>query len=331
MRHERIGQVSGAVLAGAIQIGAMGGMATSAQAATGFIIMGDSGTGKVEQYRVANAMVQTCQDKRCDFVLGLGDNIYEYGPNSAVDAQFDAKFEKPFADLAIPFFMVQGNHDNSLLIPGDGGFNQKGFHEVEYTQHSSKWRMPARYYSFEAQNDSALFIAFDSNPPNAYFPPLFNPYWWPNGTYVKAEKAWLDQTVAGSDSVWKFAFAHHPYMSNGHHMKDPLLQGHRPYNDLVKSSLCGKIDFILSGHEHALEVLAAQDDECGQTVQLVSGAAAKNSGARGQNKYVADWDSFEKKWGYMHGYIDGNTFTLTSYVVDENGGITQAFVKTFSK
>lgn len=306
-------------------------LASVASAETGFIIMGDSGTGKEPQYKVAASMLETCQQNQCDFVLGLGDNIYEYGPWSKTDSQFKTKFEDPYKDFDIPFFMVQGNHDNSLIIPGDGGFNQRGFHEVRYTEFSARWRMPNRYYAFDADAQNALFIGFDSNPQNAYLPALFSPYWWPNGKYVKEQKAWIQQTLAGSEATWKFAFGHHPYMTNGHHGKDPLLQGRKPYQSFIQDSFCNQVDFIFSGHEHALEILDANQDECGNTLQVVSGAAAKNTGKRSSDEYNTLWDSYDKLWGYMHAVINASQFTLTAYVVNEAGETTQAFQRVFNK
>jgi len=80
--------------------------------------------------------------------LNLGDNIYEYGVNSNDDAQFQSKFEKPYANLNFPFFMALGNHDQSGAIPGSGVYPKKGDFQVEYTRRSSKWMMPQRYYQF---------------------------------------------------------------------------------------------------------------------------------------------------------------------------------------
>lgn len=311
------------------------GATASVSADSGFIVMGDSGTGQVSQYRVAASMAQTCSQVSCDFVLGLGDNIYEYGPKSVTDVQFKTKFEDPYKDFDIPFFMVQGNHDNSLIVPGDGGFNQRGFREVEYTQHSPRWRMPSRYYSFEADQQNALFIAVDSNPQNAYLPPLFSPYWWPNGKYVKQQTSWIQNVLSDSSAQWKFAFAHHPYMTNGHHGNDVLLQGNKPYRQFVQKALCDDVDFFFAGHEHALELLSAQQDDdgkCGTTFQAISGAAAKNNGKREKSpEFQTIWDSYDQQWGYFHGLISGDQFTLTAYTVNEAGDTTQAFQKVFNK
>jgi len=111
----------------------------AAVAESGFIILGDSGTGKDPQYKVAASIKQTCELNQCDFALGLGDNIYEVGPWSTTDSQFDKKFETPFKDLNFPFFMVLGNHDNTLFVPGDGGLNLRGYIEVKYSDRSKKW------------------------------------------------------------------------------------------------------------------------------------------------------------------------------------------------
>lgn len=78
-----------------------------------FIAIGDMGTGKDGQRKVAEVMKQVCARRGCDFVVGLGDNIYEAGVDSASDIQFQTKFEEPYKNLNLRFYMALGNHDNS--------------------------------------------------------------------------------------------------------------------------------------------------------------------------------------------------------------------------
>src|SRR4051812_49371566 len=85
-----------------------------------FVTLGDTGTGGKTQLAVAKAMKKVCAERGCQFALGLGDNIYEFGISGADDPQFREKFEKPYADLNFPFFMALGNHDQSGIIPGSG-------------------------------------------------------------------------------------------------------------------------------------------------------------------------------------------------------------------
>lgn len=150
------------------------------------------------------------------------------------------------------------------------------------------------------------------------------------GRYMREQKAWIEETLNESDATWRFAFAHHPMYTNGHHGKDPLLQGHKPYRNFVRDSMCGEVDFLLAGHEHALEILAPQAD-CGNTIMVVSGAAAKNNGKRTNVKYASEWESYDKQWGYMHGLIQGSQFTLSAYVVDEEGTATLAYQTVYQK
>lgn len=85
-----------------------------ASTSVGFLVIGDMGTGTPEQFEVAKAMKEVCAQRGCAFVISTGDNIYEYGVSSVQDPQFQSKFEKPYAELDIPFFLVLGNHDQEI-------------------------------------------------------------------------------------------------------------------------------------------------------------------------------------------------------------------------
>ena len=50
---------------------------TEAPKTVKFIAIGDTGKGNADQRRVAIAMRDLCAAKGCDFVLMLGDNIYD--------------------------------------------------------------------------------------------------------------------------------------------------------------------------------------------------------------------------------------------------------------
>jgi hypothetical protein len=107
-----------------------------------FAIIGDSGRGTPEQHQVARQMVRYRERFKFNFVLMVGDNIYE-GPATAED--YRLKFEEPYAALlenSVKFFAVLGNHDDPRQVSYPP-FNMKG----------------ERYYSFEpksrgSRNDS---------------------------------------------------------------------------------------------------------------------------------------------------------------------------------
>ena len=105
-----------------------------------FVALGDMGEGGVEQTQVAQAMFSVCQREGCDFVLGLGDNIYPHGVQSTNDPAFQEKFEQPYSLFhSIDFWMILGNHDWKNLLTGAQA-------EVDYTLKSERWRLPHSHY-----------------------------------------------------------------------------------------------------------------------------------------------------------------------------------------
>ncbi|WP_251077163.1 metallophosphoesterase, partial [Streptomyces benahoarensis] len=87
---------------------------------------GDADTGDEAQYAVAAAARDVCRAEGVALAVGLGDNIYENGPESDHDAEFHDKFEKPNSGIDVPWLMVLGNHDCSGLLPGSGGDPSRG-------------------------------------------------------------------------------------------------------------------------------------------------------------------------------------------------------------
>jgi 3',5'-cyclic AMP phosphodiesterase CpdA len=152
-------------------------------------VIGDSGTGGIEQYQLGQQM-ENCRAKSgFDFVLMLGDNIY--GGKSPQD--FERKFEvpyKPLLDAGVKFYASIGNHDDTnerLYKP----FNMGG----------------QRYYSFKKGN--ATFFALDSN-------------------YMDlAQLDWLERELSSTNTPWKICFMHHPLYSDGrYHGADVDLRAH---------------------------------------------------------------------------------------------------------
>jgi hypothetical protein len=111
-----------------------------ARAVVTFVALGDMGEGGIEQTHVAHAMRGVCQRDGCDFVLGLGDNLYLHGARSVHDPAFQDKFETPYARLqGLDFWMILGNHDWKHLRTGAQA-------HIDYTLHSERWRLPTAHY-----------------------------------------------------------------------------------------------------------------------------------------------------------------------------------------
>jgi hypothetical protein len=106
-----------------------------------FVALGDMGHGGIAQAHVAHAMHSVCAREGCDFVLGLGDNIYPHGVYSAHEPAFQDKFESPYARFrGIDFWMILGNHDWKHLVTGAQA-------QIDYTLHSDRWRLPHTHYA----------------------------------------------------------------------------------------------------------------------------------------------------------------------------------------
>lgn len=257
-----------------------------------FIALGDTGTGEEMQYKVAAAIKKKCETSGCDMVLLLGDNIYMDGVSSDNDSQFQSKFELPYQYIDLPFYAVLGNHDYG----GNGaGFEiEKSLHQVEYSKHSKKWKMPKRFYMIHTHNVS--FFALDTNAQ------LFG--------HDDSQKETVTKWLVEDDSLWRIAFGHHPYKSNGPHgnagsyeglANIPIVSGEK-VKDFAEAVWCGKVDIYLSGHDHSRQWL---DSDCNSTKLVVSGAGAKTTQLSERNPYLFQADTP----GFLYVSISGDALT----------------------
>ena len=153
-----------------------------------FAVIGDTGTGDSNQYRVAKVLANARQMFPFEFVAMVGDNMY--GADNPRD--YEKKFEipyKPILDAGVKFYAALGNHDspNQRMYKL---FNMNG----------------QRFYTFKPK-DGVRFFALDSN-------------------YMDPEQLqWLEKELKASGSDWKIAFFHHPLYSSGErHGSDTALK-----------------------------------------------------------------------------------------------------------
>ena len=297
-----------------------------------FIAMGDTGKGNTDQRQVAVAVRDLCAARGCDFVLLLGDNIYDSGADSVTDAQWQTKFEEPYHDIDLPFYVALGNHDygGKLLFidaPGVGNEWDVGRTEVMYSDHSDKWNMPDSHYTFTWAHVG--FIVLDTNS-----------IVWSDTTWGDQE-AWLPTAiseVAGKD--WVFVAGHHPYRSNGTHgnagtydapeiggieLPNPLpIQNGTAMKEFFDDHVCGLGQVYFSGHDHSRQWINEPTALCG-TQMIVSGAGATTTDIidRGNETFYED----ASEPGFMYVTVDGDTFTGEFY---DKGG-QQDFTRTFTR
>lgn len=192
-----------------------------------FAVIGDSGSGDEAQKAIAQQMVKQRQSKPFEFVLMLGDNIYEKGEAEKIETHF----ETPYKDLlsaGVSFYATLGNHD---IIKG-----------LEFQTNYKNFNMGGRrYYNFAKPlnngKDALIeFFALDSNEVD------------------EKQLAWLEESLKASKAKWKVAFCHHSIYSSA--------RMHRPYVKLraLLEPLYVKygVDAVFAGHSHCYERVKPQ-------------------------------------------------------------------------
>ena len=199
-----------------------------------FMVIGDMGTGRPSQHRVAAAMALRAREEPVDFILTVGDNFYLNGVQSSDDPQWQTKFEEVYSDpsLQVPFFPSLGNHDHY-------GNPQA---QIDYGRNHPRWNMPAFHYTFTRElgdGTQVQFFAVDSNPIHEQDPA------------AAAQLAWLDKQLANSRARWKIVYGHHSLY--GHNPR----RGHNATMIARLEPLLVKhgVDVYFAGHDHTLEMI----------------------------------------------------------------------------
>lgn len=256
-----------------------------------FVALGDFGSGDKNQVAVANAMALRNRQEPFDFGISLGDNFYRCGVRNTRDADWKSRWEDLYTPLGVPFFASLGNHDYGhppIICPGRGASPDA---EVQYTELSKSWRMPARYYTFVA--GPARFFAIDTEG------------------WTSAESTWLKNTLRETQDEpgvrWRIVYGHHPMYTSGVHLNQRrIAQLRRELAGLFKET---KVDLYIAGHDHDMEHLRANGIEyliCG------AGGAKLRRIRRAQPESVFHATTF----GFLDLSIDENT--LTAKFLDTN-------------
>jgi 3',5'-cyclic AMP phosphodiesterase CpdA len=187
-----------------------------------FVAVGDVGTGRPDQYAVAQALAQYRQMAPFPLVLLAGDNVYDHGEI----AKIHQAFEQPYGELlqqGVTFYAALGNHDVRT---------RNGEDEVAYPGYN----MIGRYYTFTQQ--PVQFFALDTNQA---ITKGADSQW-------REQLQWLRSELQRSQQPWKVVFGHHPVYSSGQHGSTPeLIEALPPiFAD------CG-VQLYINGHDHNYE------------------------------------------------------------------------------
>lgn len=216
-----------------------------------FVVLGDTGTGTLVQYRVARQLSTWTPD----LVLHAGDIVTP----KADRKELPARFFTPYADLlaSVPMYACLGNHDyrveqgqpilDTFVLPDNGPAGEQ----------------TGRHYWFDWGD--ARFIVVDSNHDLPYFTNVVAP--------------WLDRILAEAGNRWTFIVWHEPACTHGS-MYPPAEKLRRSLVPVLDRHHC---TLVFSGHQHLYE--RSRPLRTGQVVPPNEGTVYVVTGTGGSNLY----------------------------------------------
>jgi hypothetical protein len=187
-----------------------------------FAAIGDSGRGHPPQYEISAQMLAFHKVFSFDFVVMLGDNVYDGGTPEYYRDRFELPY-KPLLDAGVKFYATLGNHDypNQPFYPP---FNMGG--ERYYT-----FKPPSLVARLAGTGDDVRFFMIDTE------------------RLDRPQLEWIDREMGRSESDWKIPIFHRPIYTSGRYARPA-----RAYRAVLEPLFVKhgvKVGF--SGHEHFYE------------------------------------------------------------------------------
>ncbi len=184
-----------------------------------FAVIGDTGTGETPQYEVAGKLSEVRRKFPFEFVIMLGDNIYDDDGGGALGG-YAKRFDLPYKlllDAGVLFYAALGNHDQP---------NQRYYKPFNMNGQ--------RYYTYKQGN--VRFFVLDTN------------------SMDPRQLAWLEKELQNSGSDWRICYLHHPLYTSGayHNASAGIRRVLEPL--FVKYG----VQAVFSGHNHVYERLLPQ-------------------------------------------------------------------------
>ncbi len=211
-----------------------------------FYLINDSGrNGYYEQKTIAETMGKMAETIDIEFVVAAGDVHHFEGVRSVSDPLWMTNYELIYShpDLMIPWYPVCGNHEyrGNTQAP------------VDYSKVSARWDMPAKYYTFTAEEDSASvrIVMLDTTPLIDKYREDTEKYPDASKSEVETQLEWLDSVLTAATEDWVLVVGHHPiYADTDKSDKERLDMQDRVNSILVKH---GNVDMYLCGHIHTFQ------------------------------------------------------------------------------
>ena len=261
-----------------------------------FMVIGDWGhNGHFYQKEVAHQLEIAMYQTDADFIVSTGDNFYPNGVASVNDPLWQSAFENIYhgPHTFEDWYVVLGNHD----------YLGNAQAQIDYTNKSQRWQLPARYYSktFELENNEQVLMVFlDTNPIQPEYKTR-EKYRSTQGQGYQTQLAWLETQLAGSKAKWKIVVGHHPLYSSGKRfgrnqglrdILEPILERHN-------------VHAYIAGHEHDLQYNQPKNSKVAHFVSG-GGSEARFVKQREFTRYA------EATPGFLSVSINGETLSVSA-------------------
>lgn len=194
----------------------------------------------VPQQQTAIGMERIASLIEAEFILGSGDNFYNFGVKNVSDTRFDITwrdiyFHSPYL-RHMPWYQIAGNHDH------DGNISA----QLQYSFIDPKWVFPSLYYkkSFISRDWTvSLDIIFIDT---TRLTNVKTGSKYPKNIQDNEQYQWLRQTLASSTADYILVNGHYPVYSPCMYGNVQTLVNH------LKPLLEQYNAHYISGHEHCL-------------------------------------------------------------------------------
>ena len=264
------------------------------------IIVGDTGSGEIEQYKVAKGIQKNVKENKINKIIITGDNIYEKGVKNIDDIQFINKFEKPYQKIKSQFYLLLGNHDYL-------GDHQA---QIEYTKRSKKWNMPDYYYSIKQKPCEIFMLNTNLNELS-------------NTERIKQLEDMI-QKIKISKEKYKIVCGHHTWRSvGGHGDGDRLFEIFM--QELYKQA---PFDMYICGHDHCKSVIKININKKEIPVIVVGTGGKSYPSDMELNRIKGDsqLDYYSPNLGYL--VLDANKKRIQIIFYNEDNNIEYTFKYT---
>ena len=199
-------------------------------------VLGDSGTGLLNQAWVRDAMIAEVGPDLPDLFLHVGDMAYGNG----TDLEFTFNFYAPYADILrhTTVWPTLGNHEShSSESDTQSGPYYAGYVLPAAGEAGGVASGTEAYYSFDYANAHMIVLDSADSPRE------------PEGAML----TWLAADLAATTQEWIVAFWHHPPYSKGSHDSDDESQLVDMRENALPILEAGGVDLVLTGHSHNYE------------------------------------------------------------------------------